>query len=70
MNMPGRPPAAAGEIIKTSDLVTLGTLLGTIPAHIFFLKFFKEAELELRLGESYKQCKQKVPFLFPRVSAE
>ncbi len=70
MNMPGRPPVAAGEITKTSNLVTLGALLGTIPARIFFLKFFEEAELELRLGEDEKQYKQKVPFLIPRVSAE
>ncbi len=32
MNMPGRPPVAAGEITKTSNLVMLGALLGTIPA--------------------------------------
>jgi hypothetical protein len=27
-------------------------------------------ELELRFGESYKQYKQKVPFLIPKLSAE
>ncbi len=51
-----------------STLLTLYILLGLIPAHIFFLKFFEERELELRFGESYKQYKQKVPFLIPRFS--
>lgn len=37
---------------------------------IFFLKFFEELELELRFGESYKQYKQKVPFLIPKLSAD
>jgi len=46
-------------------LFTLYVLLGIIPAHLFFLKFFEEFELELRLGESYKTYKQQTPFLFP-----
>ncbi len=70
MNMPDRHPVAAGEITETSNLVTFGALSGTIPAHTFFLKFFEEAELELRFGESYKQYKRRVPFLIPRVSSE
>ena len=41
-------------------------LLGHIPAHIFYLKFFEERELELRFGESYMDYKQRVPFLIPR----
>jgi len=44
--------------------------LGIIPAHVFFLKFFEELELELRFDESYKQYKQKVPFLIPKLSAD
>jgi protein-S-isoprenylcysteine O-methyltransferase Ste14 len=40
-----------------------------IPAHIFFLKYFEELELELRFGETYKQYKQTVPFLIPRLSS-
>jgi protein-S-isoprenylcysteine O-methyltransferase Ste14 len=51
--------------ISGSTLLTLYVLLGIIPAHLFFLKFFEELELELRLGESYKTYKQKTPFLFP-----
>jgi len=54
--------------ISGSTLLTLYILLGLIPAHLFFLKFFEELELELRFGESYKQYKQKVPFLIPKLS--
>ena len=56
--------------ILGSRLVTLVVLLGFIPAHIFFLKFFEELELELRFGEAYKQYKGKVPFLIPKLSAD
>jgi protein-S-isoprenylcysteine O-methyltransferase Ste14 len=56
--------------ISGSMLLTLYVLLGIIPAHLFFLKFFEELELELRFGESYKQYKQKVPFLIPKLSAD
>lgn len=52
--------------ISGSTLLTLYVLLGIIPAHLFFLKFFEEYELELRLGESYQTYKQKTPFLFPK----
>jgi protein-S-isoprenylcysteine O-methyltransferase Ste14 len=57
-------------LISSSTLVTLVVLLGFIPAHIFFLKFFEELELELRFGEPYKQYKDKVPFLIPKLSAD
>jgi protein-S-isoprenylcysteine O-methyltransferase Ste14 len=56
--------------ISGSSLLTLSVLLGLIPAHLFFLRFFEELELELRLGESYKEYKQKTPFLIPRFSAK
>jgi hypothetical protein len=36
-----------------------------IPAHIFFLKYFEELELELRFGESYLQYKKDIPLLIP-----
>ncbi|MGB8645400.1 MAG: methyltransferase [Anaerolineae bacterium] len=55
--------------ISGSTLLTLYALLGIIPAHILCLKFFEELELELRFGESYKQYKQQVPFLIPRIPA-
>jgi protein-S-isoprenylcysteine O-methyltransferase Ste14 len=56
--------------ISGSTLLTLYVLFGLVPAHLFFLRFFEELELELRLGESYKEYKQKTPFLFPRFSAQ
>ena len=56
--------------VSGSTFVTLVILLGLIPAHIFFLKYFEELELELRFGESYKHYKQKVSFLFPKLSAD
>lgn len=52
-----------------STLLTLYVLLGLIPAHLFYLKFFEERELELRFGEPYNQYRQEVPFLIPRLSA-
>jgi protein-S-isoprenylcysteine O-methyltransferase Ste14 len=54
--------------ISGSSLLTLYVLFGLIPAHLFFLIFFEELELEFRLGDSYKQYKQKVPFLIPKLS--
>lgn len=52
--------------VSGSTFITLVVLLGLIPAHIFFLKYFEELELELRFGESYRQYKQTVPFLIPK----
>ncbi len=49
-----------------STYLMLYLLLGHIPAHIFYLKFFEERELALRLGESYTTYKRHVPFLIPR----
>jgi protein-S-isoprenylcysteine O-methyltransferase Ste14 len=56
--------------VSGSTMVTIIVLLGVIPAHIFFLRYFEELELELRFGESYKQYQQEVPFLIPRISYE
>ena len=58
--------ALALPFILGSTTITLGVLLGLIPAHLFFLKYFEEFELELRFGESYLEYKKNVPFLFPR----
>ncbi len=49
-----------------STYLMLYLLLGHIPAHIFYLKFFEERELELRFGQSYLAYKRRVPFLIPR----
>lgn len=50
-----------------STFLTLYVLFGSIPAHLFFLKFFEELELELRFGESYREYKKSVPFLIPNL---
>ena len=55
--------------ISGSTLLTLYVILGIIPVHLFTLKFFEEYELDLRLGEPYRQYKQKVPFLIPKLPA-
>ena len=52
-------------LLVGSTYLTAGALLLFIPAHIFYLKYFEEYELELRLGEVYLEYKQKVPFLIP-----
>lgn len=62
--------ALAAGFISGSTLLTLYVLFGLIPAHLFFLRFFEELELELRLGESYKAYKQKTSFLIPTSSAK
>ena len=56
--------------ISGSTVATFAVLLGLVPAHVFFLKFFEERELGLRFGESYEQYKREVPFLIPRFSAD
>jgi protein-S-isoprenylcysteine O-methyltransferase Ste14 len=62
--------ALALGLVSGSTFVTLTVLLGLIPAHIFFLKYFEDLELELRFGESYLEYKKSVPFLFPMPSAK
>ena len=49
-----------------STFITVAVILGLIPAHIFFLKYFEELELELRFGELYLEYKKNVPFLIPK----
>lgn len=69
-----RNPMSLGYYLSTlglsfligSTLLTLYVLLGLIPAHLFFLKFFEERELELRFGEPYRQYRREVPFLIPQ----
>lgn len=62
--------AALGlSLMLGSTLLTLYVLLGIVPAHLLFLKFFEERELELRFGEAYRQYREEVPFLIPRPPA-
>ena len=55
--------------ISGSTLLTLYVVLGIIPAHLLAIKWFEEMELELRFGEPYRQYRQAVPFLFPKLPA-
>lgn len=42
-------------------------LLIVIPSHIFYIKYFEEFEVELRLGDSYIEYKRQTPFLIPKI---
>jgi protein-S-isoprenylcysteine O-methyltransferase Ste14 len=53
-------------LLAGSTTVTIGALVAIIPAHLLFLVYFEELELELRLGPAYLDYKQRVPFLIPR----
>lgn len=59
--------AIAVAFASSSTFVLLAASFGLIPAHIFFLKYFEELELELRFGESYLEYKKSAPFLIPRL---
>jgi protein-S-isoprenylcysteine O-methyltransferase Ste14 len=52
-------------LLVGSTYMTLGALVVVIPAHVFYLKYFEEYELELRIGQCYVEYKQRVPFLVP-----
>lgn len=52
-------------LVVGSTYMTLGALLVVIPVHVFYLKYFEEYELELRLGTSYAEYRRRVPFLLP-----
>lgn len=52
-------------LIAGSTYITLGSLFGIVPVHLFNLIYFEEYELALRLGEPYLEYKRRVPFLFP-----
>ncbi len=52
-------------LLVSSSFFTLWSLIGFIPAIIFWLKFVEERELEIRFGQPYREYKQRVPFLFP-----
>ena len=61
--------AIALAFASASTFILLAVSLGLIPAHIFFLKYFEEVELELRFGESYLEYKKTVPFLIPKLKS-
>lgn len=50
-----------------STFAVLAVALAVIPAHLLFLKYFEEKELELRFGDSYLEYKKNVPFLVPKL---
>ena len=52
-------------LLKGSIFLILWSLIVIIPAHICFLKFFEERELEFRIGQPYTDYKKRVPFLIP-----
>jgi len=54
-------------LLAGSTYITLGALLVMIPSHVFYLKYFEEYELELRMAQSYVEYKRRVPFLLPRL---
>lgn len=58
--------AIALGLVAGSTFATLAAVLGIIPSHLIFIKYFEEKELELRFGESYLEYKKTVPFLIPK----
>ncbi len=56
-------------LIARSTYITLGSLLGVVPVHLFNLVYFEEYELELRLGQPYLEYKERVPLIFPRLGS-
>lgn len=57
--------ATAIGFLSGSTFLTICVLIFVIPAHVFYLKYFEECELEIRFGQSYREYKQRVPFLIP-----
>ena len=56
----------APALLSGSMSFTLWALTALIPAHIFYLKYFEEYELEIRFGQPYREYKQRVPLLIPK----
>ena len=55
-----------GLMVGSTYAVLVSTFL-LVPAHIFYLLYFEELELALRLGPEYLRYKGRVPFLIPVV---
>lgn len=52
-------------LVAHSTYFFLFNLVIVIPVHIFYIKYFEEFEVALRLGKPYIQYKHKTPFLIP-----
>jgi protein-S-isoprenylcysteine O-methyltransferase Ste14 len=71
-----RNPMALGSYLSLlgAGLMTHSTyffffnLLVVVPSHIYYVRDFEEFEVELRLGETYIEYKQRTPFLIPKLS--
>jgi len=56
-----------GGLMVHSTYFTIFNLLIVIPSHIFYIKYFEEFEVELRLGKSYREYRRETPFLIPKL---
>jgi protein-S-isoprenylcysteine O-methyltransferase Ste14 len=71
-----RNPMALGSYLSLlcAGLMTHSTyffffnLLVVVPSHIYYVRYFEEFEVELRLGGTYIEYKQRTPFLIPKMS--
>jgi protein-S-isoprenylcysteine O-methyltransferase Ste14 len=71
-----RNPMALGSYLSLlgAGLMTHSTfffffnLLVWVPSHIYYVRYFEEFEVELRLGGTYIEYKQRTPFLIPKLS--
>lgn len=71
-----RNPMALGSYLSLLGLGLMAhstyffvfNLLVVVPSHIYFVRYFEEFEVELRLGEAYIKYKQRTPFLIPKMS--
>ena len=67
MSLGGYLFLVAYSIRFPSTYLLFATLIGLIPAHIFYLKTYEEKELELKFGEEYRKYKKETPFLLPKI---
>lgn len=54
-------------ILYPSLYTLLSVFLGFIPAHLFFVIYYEQRELEARFGQQYLDYKAHTPFIFPRL---
>lgn len=58
---------AAFFILYPSPYTLISIFLGLIPAHLFFLVYYEQWELEVRFGQQFLDYKARTPFIFPRL---